>query len=30
MRQQGRMFLLWPKDAPLPNTAGAKAGKPDN
>ena len=29
MRQQGRMFLLWPKDAPLPNNAGATAGKPD-
>jgi membrane-bound lytic murein transglycosylase A len=30
MRQQGRLFLLWPKDAPPPaaHTANQQAGKP--
>lgn len=30
MRQQGRMFLLWPRGVPLPNTAGATPGKPND
>lgn len=29
MRQQGRVFLLWPKDAPLPAPQAALPGKPD-
>jgi membrane-bound lytic murein transglycosylase A len=29
MREQGRLFLLWPKDAPPPKPAAAMPGKPD-
>jgi membrane-bound lytic murein transglycosylase A len=29
MRQQGRLFLLWPKGYPLPRPAGSTPGKPD-